>query len=133
MVFLGPNIVSWSSRKQPTVSKSSCETEFRSLATATQELIWIQSLLKELGVNTEAPTLWCDNIGAICLSANPMYHPKIKHFDVNFNFVRERVQSKELLTKYIPTTDQLADVLTKPLRAPQFSKIRDKLVCSSGN
>lgn len=87
-VFLGSNLVSWSSRKQPTVSRSSTEAEYKAIANGTAELIWIQSLLKELGVYlAKSPTLWCGNLGATYLTANPMFHARTKHIEVDFHFV----------------------------------------------
>lgn len=74
-VYLGLNLVSWSSHKQPTVSRSSTEAEYKSLANVTTELIWLQSLLRELGVyQSRPPVLWYDNLGATYLLANPTFH-----------------------------------------------------------
>jgi hypothetical protein len=90
-VFLGFNLISWSSRKQATVSRSSTEAEYKSLANATIEVMWVQTLLKELGVKgPKFARLWCDNLGATYLSANPVFHARTKHIEVDFHFVRER-------------------------------------------
>jgi histone deacetylase 1/2 len=76
-VFFGPNLVSWSARKQPTVSRSSTEAEYKALANATAEMMWIQRLLTELGVShSNVARLWCDNFGAKYLSANPIFHAR---------------------------------------------------------
>jgi hypothetical protein len=87
-VFLGPNLISWSSRKQSTVSHSSTEAEYKSLANTTAKLMWLQTLLKELRV-THHPVarLWCDNLGATYLLANPVFHARMKHIEVDFHFV----------------------------------------------
>jgi histone deacetylase 1/2 len=115
-VFLGGNLVAWSSKKQPTVSRSSTEAEYKSVANATAEIMWIQGLLQELGVFLRrAPCLWCDNLGATYLSVNPVFHARTKHIEVDYHFVRERVAQKALDIRFISTKDQLADVLTKPL------------------
>jgi histone deacetylase 1/2 len=74
-IFVGPNLVSWSARKQATVSRSSTGAEYKALANATAEMIWIEALLAELGVKLkEKSSLWCDNLGATYLSANPIFH-----------------------------------------------------------
>ena len=91
-MFLGPNLIAWSARKQVTVSRSSTEAEYKSVANANAELIWIESLLRELGVAQPHPSvLWCDNIGATFLSANPVFHTRTKHIEIDYHFVRERV------------------------------------------
>jgi histone deacetylase 1/2 len=119
-VFLGTNLVSWSSRKQVTVSRSSTEAEYKAIANVTAEIIWIQSLLRELGVFLrDRPRLWCDNLGATYLTTNPMFHARTKHIEVDFHFVREQVTRKAMEVRFISSKDQVADILTKPLsRAP---------------
>lgn len=126
-IFIGGNLVSWSARKQKTVSRSSTEAEYRSLATATTEIIWIQSLLSELGFLTPTPTLWCDNLGATYLTANPIFHARTKHIEIDYHFVRERVAQKKLQVRFISSKDQLADIFTKGLGSPRFQELRDKL------
>ena len=89
-VFVGSNLVSWSARKQATVSRSSTESEYKAIANATAEVIWIQTLLQELGIRSPpAAKLWCDNIGAKYLSANPVFHARTKHIEIDYHFVRE--------------------------------------------
>jgi histone deacetylase 1/2 len=131
-VFFGPNLISWSAKKQATVSRSSTEAEYKSLANATTEVIWIQSLLKELGVKQkQPPCLWCDNLGATYLSANPVLHARTKHIEIDFHFVRERVLNKELEIRFIPSKDQIADGFTKPLPARTFEEFKHNLNLST--
>lgn len=127
-VFFGPNLISWSAKKQATVSRSSTEAEYKSLANATAEVIWVQSLLTELGVRkTQTPCLWCDNLGATYLSANPVFHARAKHIEIDFHFVRERVLKRQLEIRFIPSKDQVADGFTKPLPARAFEDFKHNL------
>jgi histone deacetylase 1/2 len=127
-VYFGPNLISWSARKQATVSRSSTEAEYKSLANATAEVIWIESLLKELGIQrNEVSCLWCDNMGATYLSANPIFHARTKHIEIDFHFVRERVAKKQLEIRFIPSKDQVADGFTKALPARQFEEFKYNL------
>ena len=82
-VFFGGNLISWSAKKQATVSRSSTEAEYKSLANATAEIIWTQSVLREIGIpQPRIACLWCDNLGATYLSANPVFHARTKHIEV---------------------------------------------------
>jgi hypothetical protein len=87
-VFLGTNLVSWSARKQNTVSQSSIEAEYKVVANTTVEIMWIQTLLRELQIPCPSMTkLWCDNLGAKYLSANPVFHARTKHIEVDYHFI----------------------------------------------
>jgi hypothetical protein len=127
-VFLGHNLISWSARKQATVSRSSTEAEYKSLANATAGVMWVQTLLTELGIpHPMAARLWCDNMGATYLSANPVFHARTKHIEVDYHFVRERVARRLLDIRFIPTGDQVADGFTKPLTVRQLEAFRNNL------
>jgi histone deacetylase 1/2 len=92
-VFLGSNLVSWSARKQATVSRSSTEAEYKAVANATAEIMWVQTLLKEIGVSSpRMARLWCDNMGAKYLSANPVFHARTKHIEVDFLCQRKSIK-----------------------------------------
>jgi histone deacetylase 1/2 len=122
-------LIAWRARKQATVSRSSTEAEYKAVADATAELIWVESLLQELGVSQPRPPVlwWCDNIGAMFLSSNPVFHARTKHIEIDFHFVRERVSKKLLQIKFISSKDQLADIFTKPLPLPMFEVCRRNL------
>ena len=125
---MGSNLVSWSARKQATVSRSSTEAEYKVVANATAEVMWVQTLLKELGIQTpQAAQLWCDNIGATYLSTNPVFHARMKHIEVDYHFVRERVARKQLEIKFVPSRDQVADGFTKPLSTRQLENFKHNL------
>ncbi|PKI35921.1 hypothetical protein CRG98_043675 [Punica granatum] len=115
-------------RRSRTVARSSTESEYKSLANATAEILWLQSLLRELEVSQcHPPTLWCDNISAIYLTAILIFHARIKHIEIDYHFVRERFMRKQLSIRFINSDDQLADALTKGLSSSRFADIRSKL------
>ncbi|XP_021995975.1 uncharacterized mitochondrial protein AtMg00810-like [Helianthus annuus] len=127
-IYLGSNLISWSARKQRTVSRSSTEAEYKALADTVAELTWLEALLQELQVPmTSVPVLWCDNLGATYLSANPIFHARTKHVEVDFHFVREKVAKGKLSVQFISTHDQIADIFTKPLSSQRFADLRSKL------
>jgi hypothetical protein len=96
-VFVDLNLISWSTRKQSTVSKSSTEAEYKTFANVTAEIMWVQSLLKELGlVKNVVATLWCDILEATYLFANHVFHARTKHIEIYYHFVRERVARKPI-------------------------------------
>lgn len=127
-MFVGSNLVSWCAQKQPTVSRSSTEAEFKALANATTEVMWVQKLLTELGVShPSAARMWCDNLGAKYLSANLVFHARTKHIEIDFHFVREWVAQKLLDIRFISTSDQVVDGFTKALATRQLEIFRRNL------
>lgn len=121
-VFLGESLVSWSSKKQAVVARSSTESEYRA------EIIWLQQLLSEIGISSlTPPILWCDNLSAGALAVNPVFHARTKHIEIDIHFVRDRVLQGLLDIRYVPSSGQLADCLTKPLPHSQFHTLRSKL------
>ncbi|KAG7578260.1 Retrotransposon Copia-like N-terminal [Arabidopsis thaliana x Arabidopsis arenosa] len=127
-IFLGDSLISWKSKKQDIVSRSSCEAEYRSMANATCELIWINSLLEDLHVPlVDTIVLYCDNEAAIQIAKNSVYHERTKHVQRDMHVVRERVASGFLKTLHVNSEHQLADLLTKPLTAIQFKYLLSKM------
>ena len=126
--YLANNLVSWSSKKQHIVSRSTAELEYRALALTTTEVLWIIYLFKELKVSLlQSPVLYCDNKSTEALASNPKYHSKIKHIKLDLHFIKEHVSRKELQINYVPSCDQVADILTKPLAFDQFHYLQSKL------
>jgi histone deacetylase 1/2 len=126
-VFLGDNLILWSARKQATVSRSSTKAEYKSLANATAEMIWVQKILTELRIpHPPLARLWCDNLGAY-LSANPVFHARTKHIEIDFHFVRERVAQRLMEIRFISSGDQVADGFTKALPHLKLREFRNNL------
>ena len=118
-------VVSWASKKQTSVALSSTEAEYVAACLATQEAIWLRSLLADLNFIQEEPTIIHeDNQGAIAMSNNPKFHARTQHIDIKYHFIRDKVESCELLLKYCPSSDMIADMLTKALPRTLFQKFR---------
>ncbi|CAM8969964.1 unnamed protein product [Rhodiola kirilowii] len=127
-VFLGHSLVSWKTKKQATVSRSSAEAEYRSMAATTSELVWTSYILHDLRLQVSLSiTLFCDNKAARQIAANPCFHERTKHLELDCHFTGEKVQSGFLQTAYIHTSLQLADVMTKPLGRAQHESLIFKL------
>jgi hypothetical protein len=108
------------------LSHSSSEAEYKAVENTIAEIMWIQTLLKELGIKSpQAAKLWYDNIEAKYLSANPVFHARTKHIEVDYHFVRERVSRKLLNIDFVPSRDQVDDGFTKalPLRQLELFKL----------
>ncbi|XP_019149918.1 PREDICTED: uncharacterized protein LOC109146716 [Ipomoea nil] len=133
VVYFGPNVVSWRSVKQRCVSRSSTEVEFRALANAAAEVMWIQNLLRELGIRLpSSPALVTDNMSATYVCKNPVFHSRMKHLALDYFFVREQVVSGSLRVRYVRSSEQVADLLTKPLGRHLFSVFRSKIGLTDG-
>jgi hypothetical protein len=121
--------VSWASKLQPTVALSSAEAEYMAVCAAVQEAIYLRRLLEDLGYRQQDPTvIYEDNQGCIALSENPILHKRTKHIDIRYHFTREKVETGEVKLVYVPTEDQLADLLTKPLKRERVATLRQRVL-----
>lgn len=127
-VYLGDNLVSWKTKKQKTVSKSSAESEYRSMSAAASELVWVAGILEDLNIHVPRPvTMFCDNRSAEFIAHNPAFHEKTKHIKRDYHYVREQVEDGFLTTVHVPSHLQHADLLTKALPTKQHQDLSFKL------
>lgn len=127
LVMLGSAPISWKTKKQPTVSRSSTEAGYFAMANTTSEAIWIRNLLRTLHVPVPLAQLYCDNQVALHIAANLMFHERTKHIEIDCHFIRECLLSVAVVTRYVPTTGQPADLFTKALGYRQFRHLLGKL------
>jgi hypothetical protein len=112
-VYLGDNVVSWSSQRQVTVSRSSAKAEYKVIAHAAAKAVWLRQLLSELHRPLEQATIvYCDNICAVYMVANPVQHRRTKHIEIDIHFVRKKVTLGEVRVLHVPTSAQFADIFT---------------------
>ncbi|GKC77681.1 ribonuclease H-like domain-containing protein [Tanacetum coccineum] len=115
-VFLGNNLLSWSSKRQPMLSRSSAEAEYRGVANAVVETCWLCNLLRELHTPLSSATLvYCDNVSAVYLSCNPVQHQRTKHIEIDIHFVCDLVAAGQVQVLHVPSRYQFADIFTKGL------------------
>jgi len=126
--FLGNSLISWRTKKQLTVSRSSSKAEYQALAVATCELQWLLYLLKDLHITcAKQPVLYCDNQSALHIAANPVFHKRTKHLDIDCHIMREKLQAQVMKLLPVSSTDQLANFLTKSLLPQPFHTLLSKL------
>jgi hypothetical protein len=117
--------ICWKSMIQSTVAMSTTEVEYMAAAEAAKEALWLTGLVKELGIQQGGVSLHCDSQSAIYLAKNQVYHARTKHIDVRFHKIRELVATGELLLEKIHTSENAADMLTKPITADKFKHCLD--------
>ena len=126
--FVGGNLVTWRSKKQNVVARSSAEAEFRVVAHGICEIMWIRRLLEELKMTGSSPMkLYCDNKATISVAHNPILHDCTKHVEVDKHFIKEKIDNGLVCMTYIPTEEQVVDVFTKGLHKRQFDFLVGKL------
>jgi hypothetical protein len=125
---LGNGIISWSSKKQPIVTLSTTEAEFVAAASCACQGIWLRNILEHVKIGQSNKTvIYCDNSSSIKLSKNPIMHGRCKHIDVRFHFLRDLTKDGIIELVFCKSEDQLADIMTKPLKLDTFCNIRNDL------
>ena len=121
--------ISWRSRKQNMVSLSSCESEYVSLAEACKEMLWLKSLYGELGILSSGETfsLLIDNAAAKFIAESEVVHDRSKHIDIRYHFIKDLVNSKAVILEHVGSSDNISDLLTKPLPTATLRSMVDML------
>ncbi|XP_071704981.1 uncharacterized mitochondrial protein AtMg00810-like [Rutidosis leptorrhynchoides] len=127
-VFLGENLLSWSSKRQQVISRSSAETEYRGVANSVAETCWLHNLLRELHTSpSNATIVYCDNISSVYMTSNPVQHQRTKHIEIDIHFVRDQVALGNVRVLHVPSTSRYADIFTKGLPTSLFTDFRSSL------
>jgi hypothetical protein len=127
--MMNGNLVSWQSKKQPTVALSSTEAEYMAINDVAKEIMWMRMILGELGLKVVTPTIiYVDNQPAIRISENDSEHDRTKHIDIRHYVIRDLIKNGDIKLQWISTNDQLADIFTKSLATPTFVTLRDQLM-----
>ena len=121
------NCVSWKSQLQPVVALSTTEAEYIAATEAIKEGVWIQGMLRELGIYNGIATVYTDSQSALHLCKNPVFHERTKHVEVKYHFIREKVTQGEMKVEKVPTEDNLADMGTKVVSLGKFKHCLDLL------
>ena len=125
---LGSTMISWSNRNQGSIAQSTSEAEYIVASVASREAVWLRKLLSDLySVELEPTVIHCDNQSCIKRSESPMFHDRSKHIEMRYHYVQDMVQKNILSIHYVPTTEQTADIFTKPLSLRKFVYFRDNL------
>ncbi|XP_035834331.1 secreted RxLR effector protein 161-like [Helianthus annuus] len=126
--YFGESPITWCTQKQQTVALSSCESEFMAATAAACQALWLKRLLSEItGWKEEKITLRVDNVSAIALMRNPVFHGRSKHIDTRYHFIRECVENEDITVEHISGELQRADILTKALARIKFATMRELL------
>ncbi|PKU77375.1 putative mitochondrial protein [Dendrobium catenatum] len=127
-LFLGSALLTWSVKKQTTVARSTTEAEYRSMAAAATDIIWTRHLCEDFLISLPPTELFCDNVSAMSIACNPIFHARTKHIEIDHHFIRDSIQAKHISVQHISTLDQPTDIFTKSLSSNRLATLRDKLM-----
>ena len=126
--FLGNRLVCWHSKKQESTKFSTVETEYIAACSCCQQVLWMVQTLSDMKVIvSKLVPIYCDNQSAINISKNLVMHSHTKHIDVRYHFIREHVLNGNVEIEFVPSSDQLVDIFTKPLSRATFEGLRTRL------
>jgi hypothetical protein len=132
VIYFNGNPISWASKKQPCVATSTTHSEYIACYAVATEVIWLRRLLASIGIlQTKPTTIFTDSQSAMRLTVNPEFHSRTKHVNVKFHFLREQVVLRTIDIQYLPTQQQIADIMTKALTPDQFRHLRDLLTLTT--
>lgn len=127
-VFLGHSLLSWSSKRQNTTSRSSAEAEYGDVASVVAETCWLRNLLIELCyMPTKATIVYCDNVSVVYMSSNSVQHQHTKHIEIDLHVVRDKVARGHVRILHVPSSSQYADIFTKSLPSSLFHDFQSNL------
>ncbi|GJT27340.1 retrovirus-related pol polyprotein from transposon TNT 1-94 [Tanacetum coccineum] len=125
--LLGGKLVCWSAKKQQSVAMSSTEAEYVAAAGCCASIIWLKSQLSDYDIHYKMVTIFCDNTSSIAISNNLVLHSRTKHIDIRYYFISDHILKGNIKLHFIPTKYQLADIFTKPLDEPTFTRLKAEL------
>ncbi|KAJ9552775.1 hypothetical protein OSB04_016820 [Centaurea solstitialis] len=123
----GGKLVSWTSKKQNSVSTSTAEAEYVAAGICCAQVLWLRNQLQDYDIQLSKIPIYCDNTSAIAIANNPVLHSKTKHIEVRYHFIRDHVMNADIELHFVPTEYQLADLFTKPLDVTRFNMLISEL------
>ena len=128
-VFLGNSLVSWKCKKQTAVALSTAEAEYMAVSMTALEVIWLRNVLSDLGLPQQGPSvIYCDNRSCIHMANNDSTGPRTKHIAIKYHFIKDQIAAGNIVLQYVPSIDNIADFLTKPLVGERFVRMREELL-----